>query len=138
MAGWWKLGRYSVVAITCLWISLTGCSALDLIKPNPGIEVETQIGKENEKTVGLKNEGQVGVASDLSTYSIAPETVDAEEVIVNRDSKVVAHTVGDVTIEAPVDFLYLFLLIAGWLAPTPTRIYYIVKGWFKKDGKNNQ
>lgn len=54
---------------------------------------------------------------------------------VEQTGEVVASTIENYTVEAPVNLLFLILLIAGWLAPTPTRLYYMIKGMFngKKD-----
>lgn len=112
---------------------------LDFIKPKPGISVDAQIGKENEMVTGVKAEGET-FAWENSAVTIAPESIEGEAVVVGKgvvadtisqQGDVVASTIENYTVEASLPLIFLVLLIVGWLAPTPTRIFHIVRGWWK-------
>lgn len=140
---------FRVICITLFWVNLTGCSALDFIKPAPGIEVETQIGKDVEKTVGIKTETDVAgnntTAYKNTSFVIAPENIESEGVVVGKGAasetieqtgEVVASSIENLTVEAPLPLVFLLLLIGGWLSPTPRRTYRMIKGMINgKKGK---
>ena len=100
-----------------LTITLSGCSPFGIVgsmltDDAPSLDVDTQIGKTNEKVTGVKAE----------EVSIGKEEIMAEEVNTSEDS-VVGNVKGDVSIDERVPFWIWFVAILGWLLPSPSEIY---------------
>ena len=110
-----------------LTLSLLGCSALDLIKPKPSIDVDAQIGKENTMQTGVVVENEVDgnqvYAVDMSTFTLDAEDIETDQVV------------GTMNIDESVSMWFILLMVGGWLAPTPTRMFYM---WKNRDGKESK
>ena len=89
-----------------LTITLSGCSPFGIVgsmltDDTPSLDVDTQIGKTNEKVTGVK----------------------AEEVSIGKEVIEVGNVVGDVSIDEQVPAWIWLLAILGWLLPSPSEIW---------------
>ena len=98
-----------------LYASIIGCSMLggtslltSALKPDDGVSVDAQIGKENtQQVVGQQNETINEVGGDQNTITVMNQNI-------------------------PV--WYIFLLILGWMLPSPQEIWRGLKSLIKKGG----
>ena len=101
-----------LLTLPLLALLLTSCVSL----PNPfsddKLEVDTQIGKVNEKVTGVKSDELVIGNS---------ETTTAEYVV--EDSKYGTIRATTVEVDEQVPVWVWLLMILGWLLPSPTEIY---------------
>lgn len=123
---WWK----RAVVYTCISISVglgtVSCAALDLLKPNNGISVEAQVGKENEKTVGFKSEDSVNsFAYDYDNFNIAPENIE-------EGGRVGGIVADNYTIETPITIPIILLMLLLWALPTPKTMWDKTKEFLRK------
>lgn len=99
-------------------ITLSACSALNPISaltPKPTFDVTAQMGAENTQNrslVDLRQVSQVeqpGAQSANSSQAPSVQSADwsAQTIMVHQNN------------EQPIGFLYLLLLIAGWILPDP-------------------
>ena len=102
-----------LLTLPLLALLLTSCVSLPL---NPfsddKLEVDTQIGKVNEKVTGVKSDELVIGNS---------ETTTAEYVV--EDSKYGTIRATTVEVDEQVPVWVWLLMILGWLLPSPTEIY---------------
>lgn len=108
---------------------LTGCgkSPLSFLTGGSGTQVaaNTQLGKQNNQTIGTSTVKEFG-----------NQTVTAERVNSNQaqTNKVNANDVQTVVVNE-VPAWVIFLLVVGWLLPSPGEISRVVRGWFTRDKK---
>ena len=104
-----------IAIILLLTLQLGACISLPF---NPfssgdkGISVDAQIGKTNEKINGVK----------ADKFSLISKETTAETVVENSKIGTITAT-GNVTLDERVPFWIWFLVILGWLLPSPSDIY---------------
>jgi len=107
-------------------LGTVSCAALDLLKPNNGISVEAQVGKENEKTVGFKSEDSVNsFAYDYDNFNIAPENIE-------EGGRVGGIVADNYTIETPITIPIILLMLLLWALPTPKTMWDKTKEFLRK------
>ena len=103
-----------LLTLPLLALLLTSCVSLPLnpFSDDGKLEVDTQIGKVNEKVTGVKSDELVIGNS---------ETTTAEYVV--EDSKYGTIRATTVEVDEQVPVWVWLLMILGWLLPSPTEIY---------------
>jgi len=126
------LSRLVVVAV--LGLTLQACSALNptsavkALKPDPTFDIQTQVGREN-----TQNRSLVDVRSSTSVDQSGVQNANSSEASGVQSADWSAHTIMvNQSNEQPIGFLYLFLLIAGWILPDPISVYRSIKCKIKR------
>ena len=109
-----------IIAIVSICMLLSGCAALEALKMLGG----------GTSSKGHGNDNTVLVGSDQSNgLSTGGKTdVDAENVggdVTGRDKTNVVGANSVYMVNFPISIVYvlLFLMLAGWLLPTPTKMF---------------
>ena len=79
-------------------ILLLGCSPMDLLKSGPMLNTNAQLGQQNNQVLGTN-------ISKAETVDLSKNKVTGENVTVNQ-----------------VSLKFLFVLILGWVLPSPNEI----------------
>jgi hypothetical protein len=106
-----------LLAALLLTITLSGCSPFGIVgsmltDDAPSLDVDTQIGKTNEKVTGVKAE----------EFSLVKKETTADTVVEDAKIGTISAT-GDVSIDEQVPAWIWLLAILGWLLPSPSEIW---------------
>lgn len=107
-----------LLILTAISLTLSACSALNPISaltPKPTFDITSQMGAENNQNKSLVDLRQVsevdqsGAQRANSSQAPSVQSADwsAQTIMVHQNN------------EQPIGFLYLLLLIAGWILPDP-------------------
>lgn len=128
-----------VLATLLVTLSLAACSPLDAIKAvapavtGGGPSVSAQVGEEANKQVVVgdqrKHEQELEIVGDHSAVEV---TTDNRKVGTNVDGDIKADDVSFTNYPSHFIYVLLAIAIAGWIAPTPRRIWRGLRNW--RDG----
>ena len=103
-------------------LTLSACSALNPISaftPKPSFDINTQLGKENTQNRSILDARKV---EEVNLSGAQRTNLSKAAGIQSADWSAQAITVNQ-TNQSPIGFLYLSLLIAGWVLPDPVHCF---------------